>query len=53
MSGVVGALGEDTKLDENSVCGAGKGVFWAANSIQKIPIQEIPIIRIPMIKNAP
>ena len=27
MSGAVGTLLEDTKLDENSVCGVGRGYF--------------------------
>ena len=35
VSGAVGTLGEDTKLDENSVCGVGKGVFWAGKSIAR------------------
>ena len=35
MSGAGRTLGEDTKLDENSVCGVGKGAFWAAKSIAR------------------
>ena len=33
--GICKTLGEDTTLDENSVCGVGRGAFWAVKSIAK------------------
>ena len=35
MSGAVGALGDDTKLAENSVCGVGKSAFCARKSLAR------------------
>ena len=45
LSGAVGALVENTKLDENSVCGVCKEYSGQENRMQEIPIQEIPITR--------
>ena len=28
-------MGEDTRFDENSVCGVGKSTFWAGKSIAR------------------
>ena len=33
MSGSVGVLAEDTKLRVRSVCGVGRGEFWAGYKI--------------------
>ena len=45
MSGAVRTLGEDTKLDENSVCGVGKRDSVQENRQLEIPIQEIQVTR--------
>ena len=35
MSGTDRTVGEDTRFDENSICGVGKGAFWAGKSIAR------------------
>ena len=43
MVGVVGTPGEDTRFDENSACGVGRGHSGQEGRQQEIPIHEIRI----------